>query len=136
MPTKSAVLTDLIKICLLSQISNAILNVSKKTLQWKMSIMFTKIFIRTFPSSEECELFESILQTRWPELIGKTDGVRFTAWRNSQTPHVSTVIWEFPTSESQRTIEKLIEEHISKFTKTLSPKTITFSGERKMELKS
>ena len=101
-----------------------------------MSIMFTKIFIRTFPSSEECELFESILQTRWPELIGKTDGVRFTAWRNSQTPHVSTVIWEFPTSESQRTIEKLIEEHISKFTKTLSPKTITFSGERKMELKS
>ena len=32
--------------------------------------------------------------------------------------------------------EKLIEEHISKFTKTLSPKTITFSGEQKMELKS
>ncbi len=38
--------------------------------------MFTKIFIRTFPSTEECELFESILQTRWPELIGKADGVR------------------------------------------------------------
>jgi hypothetical protein len=35
--------------------------------------MFTKIFIRTFPSTEECELFESILQTRWPELIGKAD---------------------------------------------------------------
>ena len=74
--------------------------------------MLTKIFIRTFPSTEECELFESILQTRWPELIGKADGVRFTAWRSSQTPH------------------------ISKFTKTLSPKTITFSGEQKMELKS
>ena len=47
-----------------------------------------------------------------------------------------TVIWEFPDEQAQRTIEKLIEEHISKFTKTLSPKTITFSGERKMELKS
>lgn len=33
--------------------------------------MYTKIFIRTFPSTEECELFESILQTRWPDLIGK-----------------------------------------------------------------
>ena len=98
--------------------------------------MFTKIFIRTFPSTEECELFESILQTRWPELIDKADGVRFTAWQNSQTPHISTVIWEFPTLEAQKTIEKLIEEHISKFTKTLSPKTITFSGEQKMELKS
>ena len=98
--------------------------------------MFTKVFIRTFPSTEECELFESILQTRWPELIGKADGVRFTAWRNPQTPHISTVIWEFPTLEAQKTIEKLIEENISKFTKTLSPKTITFSGERKMELRS
>ena len=98
--------------------------------------MFTKIFIRTFPSTEECELFESILQTRWPELIGKADGVRFTAWRNSQTPNISTVIWEFPTLEAQKTIERLIEEHIAKFTKTLSPKTITFSGEKKMELKS
>jgi hypothetical protein len=76
------------------------------------------------------------LQTRWPELIGKADRVRFTVWRNSQTPHISTVIWEFPTSETQKTIEKLIEEHISKFTKTRSPKTITFSGEQEMELKS
>ena len=71
--------------------------------------MFTKIFIRTFPSTEECELFESILQTRWPELIGKADGVRFTAWRNSQTPHISTVIWKFPTLEAQKTIERLIK---------------------------
>jgi hypothetical protein len=46
------------------------------------------------------------------------------------------VIWEFPDEQAQRTIEKLIEEHISKFTKTLSPKTITFSGKQKMELKS
>ena len=62
--------------------------------------MYTKIFIRTFPSTEECELFESILQTRWPELIGKAAGVRFTAWRNPQTPHISTVIWEFPSYDN------------------------------------
>ncbi|MDC3235097.1 transcriptional regulator [Candidatus Puniceispirillum sp.] len=98
--------------------------------------MFTKIFIRTFPSTEECELFESILQTRWPDLIGKAEGVRFTAWRNPQTPHISTVIWEFPNESAQKTIEKLIEEHIAKFTKTLSPKTITFSGQQKIELAS
>jgi|TARA_Y100000813_G_C23990831_1_gene271126 hypothetical protein len=98
--------------------------------------MFTKIFIRTFPSTEECELFESILQTRWPALIDRAEGVRFTAWRNPQTPHISTVIWEFPSESAQKTIEKLIEEHISKFTKTLSPKTITFSGEQKIELTS
>jgi hypothetical protein len=123
-------------ICLLSQMSSATLKPVKSLSNEKRVIMFTKIFIRTFPSTEECELFESILQTRWPELIGKADGVRFTAWRNPQTPHISTVIWEFPDEQAQRTIEKLIDEHISKFTKTLSPKTITFSGERKMELTS
>mgnify|MGYP000571934209 CR=1 FL=1 len=37
--------------------------------------MYTKIFIRTFPSTEECELFESILQTRWPDLIRKASGI-------------------------------------------------------------
>jgi hypothetical protein len=123
-------------IFLLSQMSSATLKPVKSLSNEKRVIMFTKIFIRTFPSTEECELFESILQTRWPELIGKAEGVRFTAWRNPQTPHISTVIWEFPDEQAQRTIEKLIEEHISKFTKTLSPKTITFSGARKMELKS
>ena len=87
-------------------------------------------------ADEECELFESILQTRWPDLIGRAEGVRFTAWRNPQTPHISTVIWEFPNESAQKTIEKLIEEHIAKFTKTLSPKTITFSGEQKIELTS
>ena len=87
----------------------------------RSDIMYTKIFIRTFPSTEECELFESILQTRWPELIGKAAGVRFTAWRNPQTPHISTVIWEFPDEQAQRTIEKLIDQHISKFTKMQFP---------------
>ena len=61
--------------------------------------------------------------------------MRFTARLNPQTPHISTVIWEFPDEQAQRTIEKLIEEHISKLTKTLSPKTITFSGEPKDGIK-
>ncbi len=92
--------------------------------------MITKIFIRTFPSTEDCELFESILQTRWPELLKDTKGVRFSAYRDPQTPHISTVIWEFPDVDAQRQIEALIEEHIVKFTKTLAPKTMTFSGAR------
>ena len=98
--------------------------------------MFTKIFIRTFPSAEECELFESILQTKWPELLKDTEGVTFQAFRNAQAPHISTVIWEFPDEATQAKIEGLIEENISRFTKTLSPKTLTFSGKRIMYLKT
>ena len=40
--------------------------------------MYCKIFIRTFPSTEECDLFESILQTKWPELIKKPFQVWFS----------------------------------------------------------
>ena len=98
--------------------------------------MITKIFIRTFPSAEECELFESILQTKWPELLKDTSNVKFQAFRNAQAPHVSTVIWEFPDESTQATIEKLIQDHISRFTKTLSPKTLTFSGTRVMHLET
>ena len=94
--------------------------------------MFTKIFIRTFPSAEECELFESILQTKWPDLLKDTSGVTFQAFRNAQAPHISTVIWEFPDEQTQHSIERLIEENIVRFTKTLSPKTLTFSGKRVM----
>ena len=97
--------------------------------------MFTKIFIRTFPSAEECELFESILQTKWPDLLG-TEGVTFQAFRNDQAPHISTVVWEFPDEATQAKIEELIQENIVRFTKTLSPKTLTFSGKRIMYLKT
>jgi hypothetical protein len=31
--------------------------------------MLIKIFVRTFSSNEDCELFESILETRWPNLL-------------------------------------------------------------------
>ena len=98
--------------------------------------MITKIFIRTFPSAEECELFESILQTKWPELLKGTSNVKFQAFRNPQAPHISTVIWEFPDEATQATIEKLIQDHIARFTKTLSPKTLTFSGTRVMHLET
>lgn len=96
--------------------------------------MFTKIFIRTFPSAEECELFESILQTKWPDLLKDAKGVTFEAFRNAQAPHISTVVWGFPDEETQHQIEKMIEENIVRFTKTLSPKTLTFSGKRIMYL--
>jgi len=98
--------------------------------------MFTKIFIRTFPSAEECELFESILQTKWPDLLKDAKGVTFQAFRNAQAPHISTVIWQFPDEATQHQIEMLIEENITRFTKTLSPKTLTFSGKRIMHLKT
>ena len=98
--------------------------------------MFTKIFIRTFPSAEECELFESILQTKWPDLLGNTEGVTLQALRNGQAQHISNVLWEFPDEATQAKIEELIQENIVRFTKTLSPKTLTFSGKRIMYLKT
>ena len=90
--------------------------------------MLIKIFVRTFPSTEDCELFESILETRWPNLLQQVKGVRFRAMKNPQTPNVSVVLWEFPDNESMKKIEKLIEENISKYVKTLSPKTVHFVG--------
>ncbi|MGC6453025.1 MAG: hypothetical protein ACON31_03885 [Candidatus Puniceispirillaceae bacterium] len=60
----------------------------------------------------------------------------FQAFKNAQAPHISTVIWEFPDEATQGQIEKLIEENIVRFTKTLSPKTLTFSGKRIMYLKT
>ena len=90
--------------------------------------MLIKIFVRTFPSTEDCELFESILETRWPNLLQKVKGVRFRAMKNTQTPNVSVVLWEFPDNESMKKIEKLIEENIAKYVKTLAPKTVHFVG--------
>ena len=98
--------------------------------------MLCKIFIRTFASTEKCGLFESILQTRWSILINDVPGVTFDAYRTKQTPNISTVVWQFPDAESQKKIEKLIDENIKKFTATLSPKTMSFSGERTLHFKS
>jgi len=102
--------------------------------------MICKIFIRTFPSVEECDMFEAILQTKWPTLLGDkeakgvTKGTTFSAYRNKEAPHVSTVVWQFPDMSTQKTIEALIEKHIRKFTQTLSPKTMTFTGDQTVSL--
>ena len=64
--------------------------------------MLIKIFVRTFPSAEDCELFESILETRWPNLLQEVKGVRFRALKNPQTPNVSVVLWEFPDNEAMK----------------------------------
>ena len=90
--------------------------------------MLIKIFVRTFSSTEDCELFESILETRWPSLLQQVKGVRFRAMKNPKTPNVSVVLWEFPDAESMKKIDKLIDENIAKYVKTLSPKTIHFVG--------
>ena len=80
--------------------------------------------------------FESILQTKWPELIENVPGVNFDAYRNKQSPNISTVVWQLPNTEAQSKIENLIEENIQRFTQKLSPKTMTFSGERTIHLNS
>ncbi|MCH1483039.1 MAG: hypothetical protein L7W95_04155 [Alphaproteobacteria bacterium] len=69
-------------------------------------------------------------------MLKDTSGVKFQAFRNAQAPHISTVVWEFPDEATQATIEQLIVDNISRFTKTLSPKTLTFSGARIMYLES
>ena len=90
--------------------------------------MLIKIFVRTFPSTEDCELFESILETRWPNLLQEVKGVRFRAMKNPQTPNVSVVLWEFPDNESMNKIEKRIDDNIAKYVKTLAPQTVHSGG--------
>ena len=137
-PTMSATIADRLAIFLLKIRDSASLNSLRDNIRRLVTgvEMITKIFIRTFPSAEECELFESILQTKWPELLKGTSGVKFQAFRNAQAPHISTVVWEFPDEATQAAIEQLILDNISRFTKTLSPKTLTFSGARIMYLET
>ena len=137
-PTMSATIADRLPTFLLKITDSANLNSLRDNIRCLVTgvEMITKIFIRTFPSAEECELFESILQTKWPELLKGTSGVKFQAFRNAQAPHISTVVWEFPDEATQAAIEQLILDNISRFTKTLSPKTLTFSGARIMYLET
>lgn len=52
---------------------------------------------------------------------------------HKQAPHVSIVVWEPPDENSQRLIEKMIDENISRFAKRLAPKTMTVSGQVAMD---
>ena len=91
--------------------------------------MIIKIFIRTFTTAEDAEMFNSVLHTKWPSLLEGKSGARFRLVFDSKRPHVSTVIWEFENENVQSEIEKIISGEIVKFTKVLSNKEMEFSGE-------
>ncbi|MDA8891762.1 hypothetical protein N9I81_02905 [Planktomarina temperata] len=90
--------------------------------------MKIKIFIRTFTTAEDAEMFNSVLHTKWPTLLGGKSGARFRLLFDPKKPHVSTVIWEFENENIQKEIEKIISDEIVKFTKVLSNKEMEFSG--------
>ena len=90
--------------------------------------MKIKIFIRTFTTAEDAEMFNSVLHTKWPTLLEGKSGARFRLLFDPKKPHVSTVIWEFENANIQKEIEKIISDEIVKFTKVLSNKEMEFSG--------
>jgi len=90
--------------------------------------MKIKIFIRTFTTAEDAEMFNSVLHTKWPTLLEGKSGARFRLLFDPKKPHVSTVIWEFENENIQKEIEKIISGEIVKFTKVLSNKEMEFSG--------
>ena len=90
--------------------------------------MKIKIFIRTFTTAEDAEMFNSVLHTKWPTLLEGKSGARFSLLFDPKKPHVSTVIWEFENENIQKEIEKIISDEIVKFTKVLSNKEMEFSG--------
>ena len=83
--------------------------------------MLVKIFVRTFSSNEDCELFESMLETKWPSLLQTVKGVRFRSLKNPNTPNVSVVLWEFPDNESMKNIDHLSQEHHQKYVNSRTP---------------
>lgn len=52
--------------------------------------MQMKIFIRTFSSAVDAQMFNSVLNTKWPELIKPMTGARFRLLYSESTPNVST----------------------------------------------
>ena len=70
--------------------------------------MKIKIFVRTFTSNEDAELFNSLLQTKWPDLLKGKKGARFRLVQDKEKPHVSMVVWEFEDEKIQAEIEQLI----------------------------
>ncbi len=90
--------------------------------------MQIKIFIRTFRSAVDAQMFNSVLHTKWPELIKPMIGARFRLVYNESTPTVSTVIWEFSDDKVQKKIEKIIEAEILKFTEALPNRQVHYSG--------
>lgn len=91
--------------------------------------MKIKIFVRAFTSNEDAELFNSLLQTKWPNLLKGKLGARFRLVEDKSKPHISMVVWEFDNDKTQREIEQLIQQEIAKFARTLPNKEIHFQGE-------
>ena len=90
--------------------------------------MQMKIFIRTFTTPVDAQMFNSVLHTKWPDLIASTKGARFRLLYDESTPNVSTVVWEFSNIKVQKEIEKLIEAEIAKFTQALPNRQVHYSG--------
>tara|TARA_B100000497_G_scaffold70597_1_gene79370 strand:- start:51 stop:257 length:207 start_codon:yes stop_codon:yes gene_type:complete len=67
-----------------------------------------EIYIRAFTTPVDARMFNSVLHTKWPEMIASIEGARFRLLYNESTPTVSTVVWEFSNSEMQKEIEALI----------------------------
>ena len=90
--------------------------------------MQMKIYIRTFTTQVDAQMFNSVLHTKWPDMIASIEGARFRLLYNESTPNVSTVIWEFSSVEVQQEIEALIETEIAKFTQALPNRQVHYSG--------
>ena len=72
--------------------------------------MQIKIFIRTFRSAVDAQMFNSVLHTKWPELIKPMKGARFRLVYNENNPTVSTVIWEFSDDKIQKKSKKSLKQ--------------------------
>ena len=97
-----ATLTALNTTGLLKNIGSASLRFIKTHLSAKEQICIVRSLFAHFPQLKSCDLFESILQTKWPELIKTVPGVNFDAYRNKHSPNISTVVWQFPNSEAKK----------------------------------
>lgn len=98
--------------------------------------MNIKIFIRTFTTPEDAEMFNSVLHTKWPTLLKGKNGARFRLLFDANKPHVSSVVWEFENENIQKEIEQIISDEIVKFTKALPNKEISFSGKVELDFVS
>jgi hypothetical protein len=95
--------------------------------------MKIKIFVRTFTSVEDAEMFNSVLHTKWPMLLRGKKGARFRLVVDEDKPHVSTVVWEFENAKIQKDIEAIIAQEILRFSKALPNKEMHFQGEVELD---
>ena len=90
--------------------------------------MQMKVYIRTFTTPVDAQMFNSVSHTKWPDMIASIAWARFRLLHNASTPDVSTVVSEFSSVEVQKEIEALIETEIAKFTQALPNRQVHYSG--------